>query len=204
MNTYEKRTRKDLRTHPLAVQFQDCDSPAAILAVLQPQVLALDQSRNTDERWTKWLDPTINVLYTFSNIIGASGLVCFRHTPFRVLPSHIYVAGILTCERHFCRSRRLPFSVYIVIKFTWALQHVFPQTAKDIRASQDALVDILERIEMFFRRLEVYTEVQPTTEMMDIVIQIIVEVLSILGIVTKEIKQGRLSKFSLYKYFAVD
>ena len=39
--------------------------------------------------------------------------------------------------------------------------------------------------------------------MMDIIIQIIVEVLSILGIVTKEIKQGRLSKYSLYKYVTV-
>ena len=119
LNTYERRTRKDLRSHPFAVQFQDCDSPGAILAVLQPQVQALNQSRNTDERWTKWLDPTINVLYTFSNMVGASvGLVCFRHTLFRVLLSHIYVASILTCERHFCRSRRLPFGVYILVKFT--------------------------------------------------------------------------------------
>ena len=57
---------------------------------------------------------------------------------------------------------------------------------------------------MFFRRLEIHTEVQPTPEMMDIVIQIIVEVLSILGIITKEIKQGRLSKYSQYKYVNVD
>jgi hypothetical protein len=55
-------------------------------------------------------------------------------------------------------------------------------------------VDIFERIEMFFRRLEVYTEVSPTSEMMDIIIQIMVEVLSILGIAMKEIKQSRLSK----------
>jgi hypothetical protein len=78
------------------------------------------------------------------------------------------------------------------------------QTAKDVRASQDALVDIFERIEMFFRRLEIYTEVRPTTEMMDIIIQIMVEVLSILGIVTKEIKQGQISKYSMYDYFTVD
>ncbi len=50
---------------------------------------------------------------------------------------------------------------------------------------------------MFFRRLEIYTEVPPTTEMMDIIIQIMVEVLSILGIATKEIKQGRLSEYLL-------
>ena len=48
---------------------------------------------------------------------------------------------------------------------------------------------------MFFRRLEVYTQVPPTTEMMDILVQIMVEVLSILGIATKEIKQGLLSEY---------
>jgi len=56
---------------------------------------------------------------------------------------------------------------------------------------------------MFFRRLEVYIQVSPTTEMMDILIQIMVEVLSILGIATKEIKQGRLSEYSLYNMTTV-
>ncbi len=78
------------------------------------------------------------------------------------------------------------------------------QTVKDVRASKDTLVDVFERIELVFRRLEVYAEVQPTTEMMDMIIQIMVEVLSILGIATKEMKQGRLSKYSLYKYVRVD
>jgi hypothetical protein len=53
---------------------------------------------------------------------------------------------------------------------------------------------------MFFRRLETYAELQPTTEMMDIIVQIMVEALSILGIATKEIKQGRISEYSIYKY----
>ena len=74
------------------------------------------------------------------------------------------------------------------------------QAAKDTRASQDALIDIFERIEVFFRRLEIYAEVPSTTEMMDVIIQIMVEVLSILGIATKEIKQGRTSEYLLYKY----
>ena len=68
------------------------------------------------------------------------------------------------------------------------------QTAKDVRGSQDTLLDIFERIEMFFRRLETYTEVPLTAEMTDIIIQIVVEVISILGIATKEIKQSRTSK----------
>jgi hypothetical protein len=59
---------------------------------------------------------------------------------------------------------------------------------------------MFERIEMFFRRLVIYTEVQATSEMMDIIIQIMVEVLSILGIATKEIRQSRMSECSLHNY----
>jgi hypothetical protein len=46
----------------------------------------------------------------------------------------------------------------------------------------------------FFQRLEVYTEVAPSPEMMDIIMKIMVEVLAILAIATKEIKQGRTSE----------
>ena len=60
-------------------------------------------------------------------------------------------------------------------------------------------MDIFGRIESFFRRLVIYTQVPPTSEMMDAIIQIMVEVLTILGIATKEMKQGRMSKyFSMY------
>jgi hypothetical protein len=68
------------------------------------------------------------------------------------------------------------------------------QAAKDVRAGQDILVDIFERVENFFRRLDIYTNVPPTTEMMGMTIQIMVEVLSILGITMKEINQGWMSE----------
>ena len=55
-------------------------------------------------------------------------------------------------------------------------------------------METFEYIEMFFRRLEVFTEVRPTEKMMDIIIQIMVEVPSILGIMLKKIKQGRIGE----------
>ena len=73
------------------------------------------------------------------------------------------------------------------------------QAAKDVRAGQDALFDIFERIETFFRRLEIYTSVPPNEEMADTISTIMVEVLCILATATKEIKQGRTSKSLLYK-----
>ena len=75
------------------------------------------------------------------------------------------------------------------------------QAAKNVRGSQDTLLGIFECIEMFFRRLEIYTEVRPTTEMMDTIIQIIVEVLSVLGIATKEMGQSWISKHLPYKCY---
>jgi hypothetical protein len=59
-------------------------------------------------------------------------------------------------------------------------------------------------MEGFFRRLEIYTQVPATTEMMDTVIQIMVEILLILGIATKEIKQGRMSELLHYKIVTAD
>ena len=56
------------------------------------------------------------------------------------------------------------------------------------------LIDLLSRIERFFKRLESYTEVQPTATMTGIIVEIMVEVLVILAIATKEIKQRRSSE----------
>ena len=83
LKAYHKRTKNDLLLHPLAAQLQTCDSPGDILAVLQEQVQGLDQSRSGNERWTKWLDPTINVLLAFSGTLGAGvGLVCPRTSAY--------------------------------------------------------------------------------------------------------------------------
>ncbi len=69
------------------------------------------------------------------------------------------------------------------------------QAVRDVRASNSTIIDIFERMESFFLRLEVYTEVQPTTEMKEIIIKILVEVLSILAIATNETNQGQISGF---------
>ena len=70
LKAYEKQTNNDILFHPLAADLQACQSPNAILTVLQQQVQELGQSRASDERLTRWLEPTVNVLYAFSETIG--------------------------------------------------------------------------------------------------------------------------------------
>jgi hypothetical protein len=73
---YKKKTKKDLLAHPLIAQLQTCNSPTDVLDILRTQVQQIEQSTSGDDRLTKWLIPTVNVLYAFSGVIGAGvGLV---------------------------------------------------------------------------------------------------------------------------------
>ena len=76
LERYENKTKNKLLTHPLAAQIQSCESPAAIHAVLDGIVQRFDQRRRDDERLTKWLNPTVEVLYSFScAVCNTGGLV---------------------------------------------------------------------------------------------------------------------------------
>ncbi|KAN0139438.1 hypothetical protein V8E53_002939 [Lactarius tabidus] len=83
LKSYQKQTKNDLLTHPLASQLQSCESTTAILAILQGQIREFDISRSGDERLTKWLGPTVNVLGAFSATI--SGGVSLVFSPANVI-----------------------------------------------------------------------------------------------------------------------
>jgi hypothetical protein len=52
----------------------------------------------------------------------------------------------------------------------------------------------------FLKRLEIYTSIPPTPIITEIIVKIIVELLSVLSLATKQIRQGRFSKsVILYK-----
>jgi hypothetical protein len=59
------------------------------------------------------------------------------------------------------------------------------------------LVDIFERIESSFLPLETYAATSATAAITDTIGKIMIEVLSILAMATKGIKQGRMSKLAL-------
>jgi hypothetical protein len=83
LETYKRKTKKDLALHPLLPSLQSCDSPEAVLSVLREQVPAFSEPQDCDDALTKWVTPTVNVLHSFSETIGQGvGLVntkIFRH-----------------------------------------------------------------------------------------------------------------------------
>ena len=127
LGSYRKQTKNDLLEHPLAAQLQSCDSTTAIRALLQALVREFDKSHSgddSDERLTKWLGPTVNVLCAFSAAVsGGVGLVSLYTRADVCLDGSsdigiIYFSGIFACHCDLCRHRRLHFSTYLVHFFT--------------------------------------------------------------------------------------
>lgn len=70
---------------------------------------------------------------------------------------------------------------------------------QDVSTSYDAVVDLFECMEHFLHRLKIYIEVPSTPAMTGIIVKIMVELLSVLALATKQIKQGRFSEVSLFQ-----
>jgi len=68
------------------------------------------------------------------------------------------------------------------------------QSAKGIISNCDALINLLESIEHFISRLNIYTQIRPTPAIDEIVVKILVELISTLALVTDELKQRRSSE----------
>ncbi|KAF8259319.1 hypothetical protein EI94DRAFT_1707202 [Lactarius quietus] len=146
LKEYTKKTKKDIASHPLAAQIKSCGSPSAVLTVLQTQVQTFDPSESANQRWKMLLGPTVNVLYAFSTFLkNAIGPVNRETLIFPPAAAIFTGIGLLL------------------------------QSVKDVRASQDVLVELFGRMEFFFKRLESYIKVRPTAAMTDIIVKIMVE-----------------------------
>ncbi|KAH9010751.1 hypothetical protein EDB83DRAFT_2319414 [Lactarius deliciosus] len=74
-------------------------------------------------------------------------------------------------------------------------RHIWiPQAASGVSSSYGALVDLLECLGNFLKRLRTYTGLPLSPSMLEISIKIIVELLSVLALATKQIKQGIFEK----------
>jgi hypothetical protein len=71
------------------------------------------------------------------------------------------------------------------------------QAARRANSGFDTLVDLLESIEHFIRRADIYTRIPPTPATDEIVFKIILELFSTLALATKELNHGRLSELVL-------
>jgi hypothetical protein len=68
------------------------------------------------------------------------------------------------------------------------------QAVKGVLDDYHTLADLFELVEHFLNRLDIYTKIPPTVGATEIIIKILVELLSILALATKQLQQGKLSE----------
>jgi hypothetical protein len=104
LEKYKRKTKQDLAKHPLLPRLQSCGSSEAILTVLREQSPEFNQThwQNSDDGLTKWIAPTVNVLYSFSSTLGGVvGLVNITIFSYHIVQSNIYLSGIPTSKHNF-------------------------------------------------------------------------------------------------------
>jgi hypothetical protein len=67
---YAKQVGIDLTKNPLAEALQACDSPKAVLELLQEKAQAFKDYRDGNRTLINWLNPVVQVVHGFSGLIG--------------------------------------------------------------------------------------------------------------------------------------
>ena len=102
LEKYNRKTKQDLANHPLLPRLQSCNSSQAILTVLREQNPEFNQSHDGADGLTRWVTPTVNVLYSFSATLGGIvGLVNIPIFPYNIVQSDVYLSGIPTSKHNF-------------------------------------------------------------------------------------------------------
>ncbi|KAI0284165.1 hypothetical protein BC826DRAFT_1179411, partial [Russula brevipes] len=160
LKAYKKKTGKDLTSDPLLRRLETCNSPDTVLGALREQIPDSGRSGTRDDRLMNWLDPTVNVLLSFSATIG--GAISLPYPPAGLIFTGI--GSLLS-------------------------------VVQAVSGSRGVIIELFERIENFFRRLETYIGLPRTAGMTEVIVNVMVEVLIIVGLATREIKQGRIKRF---------
>ncbi|KAH9055784.1 hypothetical protein EDB83DRAFT_1085976 [Lactarius deliciosus] len=160
LKEYKKKARKEISTHPLAEEIRGCGSIEAILTVLQGKANELNKSQSSDERLTKWLTPTVNVLNALAATLGE---------------------GVGT--------------VFPPTKIIFSAMSILLVAARSTAASREVLIELFDRIENFFVRLQTHTKVPSIPQMTNVMGKVMAEVLSMLAVATKVMYQSRWKTF---------
>lgn len=66
LKEYERRAGTKLLEHELAITLESCDSADSVIEVLQKEAKKFQKFRGDDGKVMKWLNRTVNFLYTLS------------------------------------------------------------------------------------------------------------------------------------------
>jgi hypothetical protein len=192
---YKKLTGHDLRRHPLALKFDTCRRPEDVSKLLQTQAQALKTFNEGNEALMRWLSPTVNILFIFSDTLGEGiGLVGLPFAP--------YDGSLISSFQPFSPVKTIFTGIGVLLGVSLppsSFSHIHvisdPQAVKDEAASHDKLIELFERIHCFLHRLESYIRTLLSNEFVELLGKIMAQLLSILALSTKAMTDRRISMF---------
>ena len=96
---YAQQTGINLRDNPFTDKVKGCDSPSAVLFLLQENLKAFKDYRDKNRKFIECVGPVVEFVHTFSGILGeAAGLVGRKHS---------FSSSLLICLLLFLRQ--IPF-----------------------------------------------------------------------------------------------
>ena len=207
LDDYTRQTGIDLTKHPSANKLQNCRSPDDVLQILSERESTFKDYRDQYRNLISRVHPIVQVVHALSAVLGeVAGLVSSTIVFVRVSSSRIFTPPnryhsnqrkrYLSASTFFCRCVSPVFSVMSIC------DAALRQAAIGVSASYDALADLFECISNFLRRFQIYAgKVSLSSAMSDIMVKIMAEVLSVLALATKQINQGRFSKWYWHTTF---
>ncbi|KAN0118150.1 hypothetical protein V8E52_005411 [Russula decolorans] len=176
LEQYKRKTKHDLAKHPLLPTLQSCDSPEAILTVLREQ--SPNQSQNGDDGHTKWIIPTVNVLYSFSATLG--GVVGLAFPPANIIFKGIGVLLLATKDVRANRDKVIDLfssierffqrlEIYTGITPTTAMTDIVVDIMVEVLAILATATKEVKcgRLKRFFRKLVGNTEIEDSLQRLD-------------------------------------
>ena len=90
VDKYAEQTGINLKENPFADKVKGCDSPEAVLLLLQENMKGFKDYRDKNRKFMDRVGPVVQFVHAFSGILGeAAGLVS-REQSFRSLLSFVY------------------------------------------------------------------------------------------------------------------
>ena len=195
---YLDKTGIDLIKDSFSEKLQNCQTADDILELLQDKASQFKDYRSGNRKLINCLNPAVQVLHAFSGILG--GVASLVSALFSSISSLFYAPAPRSRSNqqmsYFLASIFFSAFVFPLLSLTISSSGSCPpiQAAIAVGTSYDALVDLFECVANFLGRLHIYTETPFTPTISHVLIAILSEVLSVLSLATKQIKQGRFSK----------
>jgi fungal STAND N-terminal Goodbye domain len=199
LSDYAKQTGIDLATHPFAQTLQNCDSADEIFDLLRDKANQFQAYREGNRKLISCLKPVVQILHTVAGILGEAATLV---SPARFVFSECIL--LLYFQLPFQPTKAILVSVDVLLTVRIAFTSIKPrlyhhniwvfQASMGVSSSYDALVDLFECVGNFLNRLSIYTKIPFSPSISGIITKIMAEVLSVLSLAMKQIKQGRLSE----------